>query len=51
MGEGLNKPTLVTLMKLFPKGDNPSEEQKRRYEARVRKNTDKSGETRVTCVS
>lgn len=44
LGEGLNKPTTVTLYGVFPKMENPSDAEKRRYEARVRKNTTKIGE-------
>lgn len=43
-GEGLNKSTTVTLLGVFPKGDNPSEEQKRKYEQKVRRNTEKIGD-------
>lgn len=46
LGEGLNKPTTVTLFGIFPKMDNPSDAEKRRYEARVSKNTTKIGELR-----
>lgn len=44
VGEGLNKPTTVTLYDVFPRGDDPSSEQKRRYEERVAKNTRKIGQ-------
>lgn len=44
LGQGLNKPTTVTLYDIFPKAANPSDAEKRRYEARVAKNTDKIGE-------
>lgn len=44
LGEGLNKPTTVTLYDIFPKAANPTDAEKRRYEARVKKNTEKIGE-------
>lgn len=44
LGEGLNRPTTVTLYDIFPKATNPSDAEKRRYEARVSKNTEKIGE-------
>lgn len=47
VGEGLNKATRVTLYGVFPKGDDPSEEEERRYEGRVRKNTIKIGESKL----
>ncbi|CAN0293153.1 unnamed protein product, partial [Ectocarpus fasciculatus] len=47
LGEGLNKPTRVTLYNIFPKAADPSEAEKRRYEARVSKNTEKIGERLV----
>ncbi|CAM9539431.1 unnamed protein product [Scytosiphon promiscuus] len=43
LGEGLNKPTTVTLYGIFPKADDPTDEEKRRYEGRVKKNTEKIG--------
>lgn len=43
-GEGLNMPTRVTLLGVFPKAEKPSAEQKRSYEEKVRRNTEKIGE-------
>lgn len=49
LGEGLNKPTTVTLYDIFPKAADPTDAEKRKYEARVRRNTEKIGEKQ--CVS
>ena len=44
LGKGLNRPAVVTLCGLFPKYENPTDEQNRRYEEKVRKNTGRMGE-------
>lgn len=51
LGQGLNKPTTVTLYDVFPKATNPSDAEKRRYEARVSNNTKKIGELKSSYFS